>query len=253
MTIKSYKPSTPGRRHRVKVKSDLTKKRPEKSLTKILPKHSGRNASGKITVRHQGGRQKRLLRQIDFKRDKHDVEGRIVSIEYDPNRSAHIALIYYNDGEKRYILTPVGVKIGDKILSGKDVEAKIGNSLPLKKIPLGLAVHNIELIPGKGGQIVRGAGGFAVIQSKGEKNATVKLPSGEVRKIPLNCYATIGRVGNIHKKNIKYGKAGRKRLLVNLKFQTRITARHPSNNLRLMQLLRLQQALRLHILKRFCF
>ncbi len=226
MAIKTFKPVTPSRRHQVRIDSDLTDKRPEKSLTKLLPKNSGRNSSGKVTVRHQGGRQKRMLRQIDFKRNKYNVEGKIVSIEYDPNRSAHIALVHYSDGEKRYILAPVDLKITDKIISGDKVEIKVGNSLPLKNIPLGMPIHNLELTPKKGGQMVRGAGGFAVIQSKEEKNAVIKLPSGELRRVPLDCYATIGRVGNIHKKNIKYGKAGRKRLL-GIRPSVRGVAMHP--------------------------
>lgn len=213
MALKSYKPTTPGVRHRLDVVSDLTTKEPEKGLTKILPKHSGRNVSGKITVRHRGGRQKRLWRKIDFKRDKRDVEAKVVSIEYDPNRSANVALLYYKDGEKRYILAPVGLKVGAIVISGEKVKPETGNSLPLKKIPMGVPIHNLELTLGKGGQLIRGAGTAAMIQSKEGGMAIVKLPSGEVRKVRLDCYATIGQVGNVHKKNIKLGRAGRKRLL----------------------------------------
>lgn len=213
MVLKSYKPTTPSIRHRIDVVSDLTKKEPEKKLIKILPKHSGRNANGKVTVRHRGGRQKRFWREIDFKREKKDMEAKVVSIEYDPNRSANIALLHYKDGEKRYILAPEGLKIGSIVVSGKKAKVEIGNSLPLRRIPVGVPIHNLELTPGKGGQLVRGAGTAAVIQSKEGDMAIVKLPSKEVRKIALDCFATIGQVGNIHKKNIKLGKAGRKRLL----------------------------------------
>jgi len=226
MAIKTYKPTSAGKRHRISIITELTNKRPEKSLITILKKHSGRNAGGRVTVRHQGGRQKRYWRKIDFKRDKRNIDGRVVSLEYDPNRSANIALIYYIDGEKRYILAPDTLKIGSMIVSGDNVEVKVGNSLPLKNIPIGMDIHNIELHPGKGGQIVRGAGTAAIIQSKEEKMAIVKLPSSEIRKIGLDCYATIGRVGNIHKKNIKYGKAGRKRLL-GIRPSVRGVAMHP--------------------------
>lgn len=213
MVLKSYKSITPSIRHRIDVVSDLTKKEPEKKLIKILPKHSGRNANGKVTVRHRGGRQKRFWREIDFKREKKDMEAKVVSIEYDPNRSANIALLHYKDGEKRYILAPEGLKIGSTVVSSKKAKVEVGNSLPLRKIPIGVPIHNLELTPGKGGQLVRGAGTAAVIQSKEGDMAIVKLPSKEVRKIALDCFATVGQVGNIHKKNIKLGKAGRKRLL----------------------------------------
>lgn len=182
-----------------------------KKLLKILKKHSGRNESGKITVRHQGGREKRFLREIDFKRNKHDVPAKVENIEYDPNRTALVALLAYQDGEKRYILAPQGLKIGETVVSGEKAEVKIGNSLPLRKIPVGTVVHNIELVPGKGGQIARGAGGGAVIQGKEGEYAVLKLPSGEQRKVSLNCFATVGQVGNVEWKNIRVGKAGRKR------------------------------------------
>jgi len=209
--FKTYKPVTPGRRNRVDIVSRAEDVEPEKKLLKALPKHSGRNSSGKVTVRHRGGRQKRYWRKIDYKRDKIEVPGRVVTIEYDPNRSANIALIHYKDGEKRYILAPKKLKVGDWIESGSKVDFEVGNCLPVEKIPLGMPIHNIELKPGKGGQIVRGAGTSAVILSKGEKTAVIKLPSGEHRKINLKCRATIGQIGNIHVKDIKLGKAGRKR------------------------------------------
>lgn len=180
-------------------------------LKRILPKKSGRNAIGKITVRHQGGRHKRFLREIDFKRNKHDIPAKVMAIGFDPNRGADIALLFYADGEKRYILAPQELKVGDEVLAGKKAEVKPGNALSLKKIPLGTVVHNLELRPGKGGQMVRGAGTGAILMSKEEKYALVKLPSGEQRKIELSCYATIGQIGNIDWKNRVIGKAGRKR------------------------------------------
>lgn len=179
-----------------------------KKLIRILPKKSGRNNTGKVTVRHQGGRLKRYLREIDFFRDKYGVYGTVSSIEYDPNRTAYIALITYDDGEKRYILLPEGLKVGDKIISGENVEIKIGNSLPLKNMPVGTLIHNIELQPGKGGQIIRSAGGVAQIISKDNQFVDIKLSSGEVRKIPTDCWATVGQVGNIDWKNKVFGKAG---------------------------------------------
>lgn len=191
----------------------FTKYRPEKSLSHILPKNSGRNNTGKVTVRHQGGRGKRYLREIDFYRDKMNIAGVVQSIEYDPNRTSYIALINYSDGEKRYILLPEGLKVGDKIISGDSVEIKTGNALPLKNIPVGTLVHNIEIQPGKGAQIIRSAGGSAQILSKEGMWANIKLPSGEVRKIMVNCWATIGQIGNIDWKNKFFGKAGLKRHL----------------------------------------
>lgn len=189
----------------------FTKKIAEKSLTRILPKQSGRNNSGKITVRHQGGRLKRYLREIDFFRDKHAIFGTVSAIEYDPNRTAYIALVNYDDGEKRYILLPEGLKVGDKIVAGENVEIKIGNSLPLRNIPIGTPVHNIELQPGKGAQMTRSAGSVAHIISKEDKFVALKLPSGEVRKIIIDCWATVGQLGNIDWKNKFFGKAGAKR------------------------------------------
>ena len=211
--FKKYKPTTPGRRHRLDIESEAMAVRPEKRLLRILPKKSGRNSRGKITVRHQGGREKRFWRQIDFKREKRGIPGRVLSIEYDPNRSANIALVCYQDGEKRYILAPKKMKVGTIIEAGEKAEVKIGNSLPLKKIPLGMSIHNIELNCGKGGQLVRGAGAAAVIQAKEKGMAIVKLPSGELRKIGINCYATLGQIGNINIKDVNLGKAGRKRHL----------------------------------------
>lgn len=213
MSLRSYKPTTSSRRHRIDAVVDLVQKEPEKSLTRVLPKHSGRNMWGRVTVRHQGGRQKRLWREIDFIRQKKDVPAKVVSLEYDPNRSAHIALLYYQDGAKNYILAPEGLKIGDEVVSGLSGNIKVGNNLPLSQIPVGTPIHNLELVPGKGAQIGRGAGTAVLIQSKEDKIAIVKLPSGEIRRVLLTCFATIGQVGNPHNKNIKYGKAGRKRLL----------------------------------------
>ncbi|MFC1627086.1 50S ribosomal protein L2 [Patescibacteria group bacterium] len=211
MAVKKYKPTTPGRRHRSDLDfSDLTKKRPEKRLTKAKNYKAGRNSTGKITVRHRGGQHKRLLRVIDFKRSKKDIPAKVAAIEYDPNRSAHIALLNYVDGEKRYILAPQELKLGQDIMASPKAPIKPGNALPLKNIPVGTIVHNLEITPGKGGQMVRSAGTGAIVQSK-DKTAAIKLPSGEVREISLHCYATIGEVGNQELKNIKLGKAGRKR------------------------------------------
>jgi len=211
MAIKTYKPTTPGRRHRRDLDfSGLAKKKPEKSLTKTINYKAGRNFSGKITVRHRGGRHKRLYRMIDFKRQKKDIPAKVASLEYDPNRSAHIALLHFIDGAKAYILAPQEVKVGQTILAADKAPIKPGNALPLKNIPVGTIIHNIELIPGKGGQLVRSAGTAAILQSK-DKTAAIKLPSGEIRQVSLNCYATIGEVSNPELKNIKLGKAGRKR------------------------------------------
>ncbi len=200
-----------------------------RKLRKILPKRSGRNATGKITTRHQGGREKRFLREIDFKRDKKDIEAKVMSIEYDPNRTADIALLFYADGEKRYILSPVGLEVGQELLSGEKAEVKPGNALPLKKIPLGTVVHNIELRPGKGGQIARGAGTGTTLMSKEEKNAILRLPSGEQRKISLNCYATVGQIGNVDWKNRVFKKAGVKRHM-GIRPTVRGVAQNPSSH-----------------------
>lgn len=186
---------------------------PEKSLIRILKKHSGRSSSGHISVRHQGGRQKRYYREIDFKRDKRDIEAQVLKIEYDPNRTSYIALVQYKDGEKKYILHPEGLKIGDKITAGENAEVKIGNALSFKHIPLGTLVHNVELYAKKGGQLIRSAGGYAVVIAKDEKYVDLKLPSREVRKVALQCYATIGQISNIGHKLEVIGSAGRKRLM----------------------------------------
>jgi large subunit ribosomal protein L2 len=192
---------------------EITKKEPEKSLLMPLKKKGGRSNQGRISVRHRGGGAKRMLRIIDFKRDKAGVPGKVASIEYDPNRSARIALINYADGEKRYILAPLGLKAGDTIESGGDAEIKSGNALPIKSIPAGTAIHNIELHRGKGGQLVRGAGTSAQLLAKENEYALVRMPSSEIRKIHIECYATIGRLGNVDQQHINMGKAGRRRVL----------------------------------------
>lgn len=184
-----------------------------KKLKVILKKHSGRDSSGQVSVRHQGGRQKRYLRNIDFKRNKEDIEGRVVAIEYDPNRTAEVALILYKDGQRRYILRPEGLNVGDVVLSGEEAEIKTGNNLPLAKIPIGVEIHSVELMPGQGGKLVRGAGESATVIAKEEKYAHVKMPSGEVRKILLKCHAIVGKIGNAGWKEHKIGKAGRTRLM----------------------------------------
>jgi len=212
MGIKKYKPTTPGLRGMtVSTFEEITASTPEKSLTVTLKKHSGRNASGRITVRHKGGGYRAKYRIIDFKRDKDDVPGKVAAIEYDPNRSANIALIFYADGEKRYIIAPLNLKVGDVIVSGPKADIKIGNALPLANIPVGTLVHNIEMKPGKGAQMVRAAGNAAQLMAKEEKYAQVRLPSGEVRRVRIECRATIGEVGNEDHSNIQIGKAGRKR------------------------------------------
>lgn len=214
MPIKTYKPHTPGLRTKTTLDfSHLTKKEPEKKLLKANPSSGGRNSKGRISVRRRGGGQKRQYRIIDFKRNKFNIPAKIVALEYDPNRSADIALLQYADGEKRYILAPLGLKIGDQVISGEDVAIKVGNSLPLSKIPSGTVVHNIEMKPGKGGQIARGAGAAVQIMAKEGKYVTLKLPSGEMRMILDRCYATVGEVGNKDHANISLGKAGRKRWL----------------------------------------
>jgi large subunit ribosomal protein L2 len=212
MPVRNYKPTTNARRKMsVLVNTEITKSTPEKSLVVNLTKNSGRNNQGKITVRHQGGGVKRKYRIIDFKRNKADIVGIVASIEYDPNRSANIALINYTDGEKRYILAPKGLKVGDKIVSGASTDIKIGNALPIKAIPVGTLIHNIELRPGKGGSLVRSAGAGAQILGREGNYVMVRLSSGEQRKILSSCYATIGEVGNADFELVKLGKAGRKR------------------------------------------
>ncbi|MCS7180931.1 MAG: 50S ribosomal protein L2 [bacterium] len=213
MPLRKLKPVTPGQRHALLQDfSDITKQEPEKSLVVGLKKTGGRNNTGRITTRHRGGGHKRLYRIIDFK-GRINCEGIVKSIEYDPNRNARIALIHYTDGVKRYIIAPLGLSVGDRIRCGEDVEIKIGNRLPLKNIPEGTQIFNIELIPGKGGQVARSAGTLATLMVKGEKYAQVRLPSGEVRLFDLNCYATIGQVSNPEYKYISLGKAGRTRHL----------------------------------------
>jgi len=214
VALKVYRPTSPGRRGMTgSTFEEITKSEPEKSLLLPLKKKAGRNSQGRITVRHRGGGAKRRLRILDFKRDKVSIPGRVAAIEYDPNRSANIALIYYADGEKRYILAPLGLNVGDSIKSGEDAEVKLGNTLPLKLIPSGTLIHNIELNRGRGGQLVRSAGAAAQLMVKEGEYALVRLPSGEVRRIRSECLATIGQVGNVDHQNIKLGKAGRKRWL----------------------------------------
>ncbi len=212
MGIKKYKPTTPGLRGMTVADfKEITTDKPEKSLTVTLKKHSGRNSRGKITVRHRGGGTRSKYRIIDFKRNKDDIPGKVATIEYDPNRSAYIALINYADGEKRYILAPEGLKVGDVLMSGQKADIKSGNALPISNIPVGTMIHNIEMKPGKGGQLVRSAGNGAQLMAKEDKYAQVRLPSGEVRKVRMECRATIGEVGNEDHANINIGKAGRKR------------------------------------------
>ena len=212
MGIKTYRPYTPSRRHMTGSDfSEITTSTPEKSLLVSLNSKAGRNNQGKITVRHRGGGTRRKYRIIDFKRRKDGVPATVLSIEYDPNRSANIALICYADGEKTYILAPNGLKVGNSLMNGEKAEIKVGNCLPLQNIPIGTQVHNIELHPGKGGQLVRSAGNSAQLMAKEGKNATLRLPSGEMRMVPIICRATIGQVGNIDHELITIGKAGRKR------------------------------------------
>ncbi|MEG2651060.1 MAG: 50S ribosomal protein L2 [Eubacterium sp.] len=212
MGIKKYKPTSPGRRNMsVNTFEEVTKKEPEKSLLAPLKSKAGRNVYGRITVRHQGGGAKRKYRIIDFKRNKDGVPGKVAGIEYDPNRSANIALINYADGEKRYILAPLKLKVGDTIVSGKEADITIGNCLPLAFIPVGTLVHNVELKAGKGGQMVRSAGASAQLMAKEGNYATLRLPSGEMRQVRMECRATIGTVGNLDHQNVRIGKAGRKR------------------------------------------
>ncbi|MCI8650024.1 MAG: 50S ribosomal protein L2 [Anaerotruncus sp.] len=212
MAIKSFKPTTPSRRQMtVTDYSGLSKVAPEKSLLKVIKKHSGRNNTGRITVRHRGGGNRRKYRIIDFKRDKADMPATVLTLEYDPNRTAHIALVQYEDGEKRYIIAPNGLKVGDQVVSGAKADIKPGNALPMVNIPTGTFIHNIELYPGKGAQLARSAGVMAQLMAKENGYALVRLPSGELRNIPEICIATIGQVGNIDFENVNYGKAGRRR------------------------------------------
>jgi large subunit ribosomal protein L2 len=212
MAIKKLKPTTPGSRFRSLVRDEeITRSRPEKSLLEPLTKKGGRNHHGHITIRRRGGGHKRRYRRIDFRRDKSGVPGKVAAIEYDPNRSANIALIHYLDGEKRYILHPRGLKVGDKVTAGSGSEIRLGNAVPLKEIPLGTTVHNIELRPGRGGKMIRSAGGGAQVVAKEGNHVTLRLPSTEVRMVPAACMATIGQVGNVDHENVTWGKAGRTR------------------------------------------
>ena len=213
MSIKTYRPVTPARRHMTVSGFDGVDKHatPEKSLLEVKKKHAGRNSYGRITTRHHGGGNRQKYRVIDFKRNKRDMEGTVLRLEYDPNRSSFIALVEYADGERRYIIAPVGLKAGDVILAGEGADIKPGNALPLANIPVGTVIHNIEMYPGKGAQLVRSAGNAAQLMAKEGALATVRMPSGEMRKIRMECYATIGQVGNIDHANVSLGKAGRVR------------------------------------------
>lgn len=229
MAISVIRPITAGQRHYSKVKSKQTSANlPEKGLIKgVVKKAAGRNHHGKITTRHRGGGHKRLFRAIDFKRRKHDVPGTVKSIEYDPNRTSNIALIFYADGDKKYILAPQGLNVGDAVITSESAEVSPGNSLPLKQIPVGTPIHNIELTPGKGGQIVRSAGSSATIQSKEDDFVQVLLPSKEIRLVKAECFATIGQVGNVDHQNVSLGKAGRRRHM-GRRPTVRGTAQHPA-------------------------
>jgi len=211
--VKRYKPYTPSRRHMtVSDFAEVTKDKPEKSLVVHIKKTAGRNNHGKITVRHIGGGSKKKYRIVDFKRDKDGIPAKVASIEYDPNRTANIALLFYKDGEKRYILAPHGVKVGDMLMSGETAEVRPGNAIPLKNIPVGAEIHNVEMKPGRGGQLVRSAGNVAQLMAKDAKHATIRLPSGEMRMVPVVCKATIGQLGNLDHELISIGKAGKNRL-----------------------------------------
>ena len=212
MAIKTFNPTTPSRRNMTVLSyKGLSKVKPEKSLLEKVKKTAGRNSYGRITVRHHGGGNRTKYRVIDFKRDKVDMPAVVKTLEYDPNRSAHIALVQYEDGEKRYIIAPEGLKVGDTVMSGANADIKPGNCLPFANIPVGTIIHNIELYPGKGAQLVRSAGNMAQLMAKEGKYALVRLPSGEMRNVPVNCIATIGQVGNVDHENVNIGKAGRKR------------------------------------------
>jgi large subunit ribosomal protein L2 len=212
MPVRKYKPTSPARRSMsVSTFEEITKKKPEKRLIEPLKKHAGRNNRGRITTRHRGGGNKRFYRIIDFKRNKIGIPARVAAIEYDPNRSARIALLFYKDGEKRYMLAPLGIRVGDEVVSGPDAPIRTGNALPLENIPTGTQIHNIELYPGKGGQLVRSAGSGAQLMAKVGDYAQIRMPSGEVRLVHLKCMATLGQVGNVDHENIEIGKAGRSR------------------------------------------
>lgn len=227
MPVKTFRPLTPSLRYtKLADFSDITKSTPEKSLVVIRKKTGGRNAYGRVTARGIGGGHKQKLRLVDFKRKQHGVEATVTAIEYDPNRSARLALLEYKGGEKAYILAPVGIQVGQKVMSGPDAAPEVGNALPLKAIPVGIAIHNLELVPGKGAQMVRSAGGAATLMSRDAGYAQIRLPSGEIRRIHEDCYATIGQVGNTEHENISLGKAGRTRHL-GYRGITRGVARNP--------------------------
>jgi large subunit ribosomal protein L2 len=214
MAVKKYKPVTPGQRGMTGYTfEEITKSEPERALIVSLPSHAGRNVYGRVTVRHRGGGVRRYVRLVDFKREKHGIPAKVAAIEYDPGRTARLALLFYVDGEKRYIVAPLGVKVGDTLLSGPNIEIRPGNCLPIANIPVGTMVHNIEIKEGKGGQLVRSAGAAAQLLAKEGEFAQIRMPSGEVRLIRQTCYATIGQVGNLDHSNIKLGKAGRSRHL----------------------------------------
>lgn len=214
MAVKAFKPTSPGRRFQtVSDFAEITTDKPEKSLLSPLKRTGGRNCYGRVTARHIGGGHKRRYRVIDFKRDKRDIPAKVLTIEYDPNRSSNIALLQYVDGEKRYILAPVDLSVGDEILAGQDADIRPGNALPIRKIPIGSLVHNVELKIGKGGQLIRSAGSSGQLVAKENRYAHIKMPSGELRLVHVECYATVGQVGNADNKNISIGKAGRKRWL----------------------------------------
>jgi large subunit ribosomal protein L2 len=211
MAVKKYKPITPGQRNMTGYTfEEITKSTPERALLRPLRKQGGRNSYGRVTVRHRGGGHRRAIRIVDFKREKRDIPARVAAIEYDPNRTARLALLFYADGEKRYIIAPLDLRVGDTVLSGAQAEVRIGNSLPIANIPVGTLVHNVELKEGKGAQLVRAAGGAAQLLAKEGDYAQVRMPSGEVRLVRQNCYATVGQVGNLDHSNVKLGKAGRK-------------------------------------------
>lgn len=230
MAVKKYKPTSPGRRDMTSYTFDeITKTKPEKSLVKPLRKSAGRNNYGRVTVRHRGGGHKRKIRIVDFKRDKQDVPATVAAIEYDPNRTARLALLHYADGEKRYILAPLGLKVGDTVVSGTNVDIRPGNTMPISNIPTGTLLHNIEMKVGKGGQIVRSAGSSAQLMAKEGDYAQIRLPSGEVRLIHQECCATIGQVSNVDHSNIRLGKAGRKRNM-GIRPAVRGTAMNPNDH-----------------------
>ena len=230
MPLRGYKPTSAGRRFMTRpTYEEITTTEAYKPLLEPQKRISGRNGQGRMTVRHRGGGEKRHYRRIDFKRDKHGVPARLATIEYDPNRSARIGLLHYRDGEKRYMLVPNGLNVGDTVISGAEAEARVGNALPLRNIPLGTTIHNVELVPGKGGQIVRSAGGAAQLLAKEGDHAQVRLPSGEVRRIDMRCMATVGQVGNLDHENQSIGKAGRARHM-GLRPETRGVAMTPRDH-----------------------